>query len=66
MLYQFYETQRSLMEPFSDLAQTASKVFANPLTLAGQTRLRNVSRQLRPDAPLGKGLRAAGIRAAYH
>jgi len=36
MLYQFYETQRSLMEPFADLAQTASKVFANPLTLAGQ------------------------------
>ena len=36
MLYQFYETQRSLMEPFSDLAQTASKLFANPLSLAGQ------------------------------
>ena len=36
MLYQFYETQRSLMEPFADLAQTASKVFANPKTLAGQ------------------------------
>ena len=37
MLYQFYETQRSLMEPFADLAQTASKVFGNPLTLAGQS-----------------------------
>jgi poly(3-hydroxybutyrate) depolymerase len=36
MLYQFYETQRSLMEPFSELAQTASKVFGNPLSLAGQ------------------------------
>ncbi len=36
MLYQFYETQRSLMEPFSSLAQTAAKVFGNPLTLAGQ------------------------------
>ena len=36
MLYQFYETQRSLMEPFSDLAQTAAKVFGNPLTMAGQ------------------------------
>jgi len=36
MLYQFYETQRSLMEPFSDLAQTASKVFGNPMTVAGQ------------------------------
>ena len=36
MLYQFYENQRSLMEPFSSLAQTAAKVFGNPLTLAGQ------------------------------
>ena len=36
MLYQFYETQRSLMEPFADLAQTAAKVFANPLFPAGQ------------------------------
>ncbi len=37
MLYQFYETQRSLMEPFADLAQTAAKVFANPHTVAGQS-----------------------------
>jgi len=37
MLYQFYETQRSLMEPFSELAQTASKVFGNPMTPAGQS-----------------------------
>jgi len=36
MLYQFYETQRSLMEPFSELAQTASKIFGNPLSIAGQ------------------------------
>ncbi len=36
MLYKFYETQRSLMEPFTDLAQTAAKVYANPLTLFGQ------------------------------
>jgi poly(3-hydroxybutyrate) depolymerase len=36
MLYQLYETQRSLMEPFSDLAQAASKVYSNPLSLAGQ------------------------------
>ncbi len=36
MLYQFYETQRSLMEPFSAMAQTASKVFANPLSVPGQ------------------------------
>ncbi len=31
MLYQIYDTQRSLMEPFADWAQTASKVFSNPL-----------------------------------
>lgn len=31
MLYQIYDTQRSLMEPFADLAKTASKVFSNPL-----------------------------------
>ena len=35
MLYQLYETQRSLMEPFSDLAQAASKVYSNPLSVAG-------------------------------
>jgi poly(3-hydroxybutyrate) depolymerase len=31
MLYQIYDTQRSMMEPFADLAQTASKLFTNPL-----------------------------------
>jgi poly(3-hydroxybutyrate) depolymerase len=31
MLYQIYDTQRSLMEPFADLAQTASKLFNNPM-----------------------------------
>lgn len=36
MLYQFYETQRSLMEPFSDLALTAAKLYGNPLSIAGQ------------------------------
>ena len=36
MLYQLYETQRSLMEPFSDMAQAAAKVYANPLTMLGQ------------------------------
>ena len=36
MLYQFYETQRSLMEPFSDLAHSAAKGFGNPLSLMGQ------------------------------
>jgi poly(3-hydroxybutyrate) depolymerase len=36
MLYQLYETQRSLMEPFSDLAAAAAKVHSNPLSPAGQ------------------------------
>ncbi len=36
MLYQLYETQRSLMEPFSDLANTAAKVYGNPLSVLGQ------------------------------
>ena len=29
MLYQLYETQRSLMEPFADFAQAASKLFGS-------------------------------------
>lgn len=36
MLYQLYEAQRSLMEPFSDLAKVASKVYSNPLSTMGQ------------------------------
>ena len=36
MLYQLYETQRSLMEPFTDMAQSAAKVYGNPLSLLGQ------------------------------
>ncbi|WP_137891502.1 polyhydroxyalkanoate depolymerase [Ramlibacter sp. 2FC] len=36
MLYQIYETQRTLMEPFADFAQAAAKIFANPLTPLGQ------------------------------
>ncbi|GAA6140821.1 polyhydroxyalkanoate depolymerase [Hydrogenophaga sp. 5NK40-0174] len=36
MLYQIYETQRSIMEPFADLAEVASKMFSNPLLPAGQ------------------------------
>lgn len=36
MLYQIYETQRSLMEPFSDLAQAVSKLYSNPLSPLGQ------------------------------
>jgi poly(3-hydroxybutyrate) depolymerase len=37
MLYQIYEAQRSLMEPFADFAQAASKLYSNPLTPFGQT-----------------------------
>ncbi len=36
MLYQFYETQRRLMEPFVDFAQAASKIYSNPLSPMGQ------------------------------
>ncbi|MEK9803808.1 MAG: polyhydroxyalkanoate depolymerase [Curvibacter sp.] len=32
MLYQIYEAQRSLMEPFADLAQATAKAFNNPLS----------------------------------
>lgn len=37
MLYQLYETQRSLMEPLTDLAQSAAKLYANPLSPLGQS-----------------------------
>ena len=37
MLYQIYETQRSLMEPFADFAQAASKLYRNPLSPLGQS-----------------------------
>ncbi len=36
MLYQLYEAQRSMMEPFSDLAKVAAKVYSNPLSTMGQ------------------------------
>ncbi len=36
MLYQIYEAQRSLMEPFADFAQAASKLYSNPLSPFGQ------------------------------
>jgi poly(3-hydroxybutyrate) depolymerase len=39
MLYQLYETQRSFMEPFSDLAQAASKFYSNPLNPVAQSPL---------------------------
>ncbi len=39
MLYQIYEAQRSLMEPFADFAQAAAKLYGNPLTPFGQNPL---------------------------
>ncbi len=36
VLYQIYETQRSFMEPFADLAKVASKLYSNPLSPMGQ------------------------------
>ncbi len=39
MLYQLYEAQRALMEPFSDLAQAAAKAYANPSSILGKTPL---------------------------
>lgn len=41
MLYQLYEAQRSMMEPFSDLAKVASKVYSNPLSTLGQVPFRS-------------------------
>ncbi|KQR55530.1 polyhydroxyalkanoate depolymerase [Acidovorax sp. Leaf160] len=37
MLYNLYETQRSLMEPFAEMAQTAAKFLNNPLSPFSQT-----------------------------
>ena len=39
MLYQIYETQRSLMEPFADFAQAASKLYNHPLSPLSQSPL---------------------------
>jgi poly(3-hydroxybutyrate) depolymerase len=36
MLYQLYETQRSLIEPFADFAFAASKLYGDPHTAFGQ------------------------------
>ena len=35
MLYQLYETQRNIMEPFADFAKAASKLYSNPLSPFG-------------------------------
>jgi poly(3-hydroxybutyrate) depolymerase len=36
MLYQLYETQRSLLEPFAEFAQAAAKLYSNPMNGFGQ------------------------------
>ena len=37
MLYQLYETQRSLMEPFADFSQATAKILSNPVMPMGQS-----------------------------
>ncbi|WP_029524491.1 polyhydroxyalkanoate depolymerase [Polaromonas glacialis] len=39
MLYQLYESQRTLMEPFVDFAQAAAKLYSSPLSPIGKTPL---------------------------
>jgi poly(3-hydroxybutyrate) depolymerase len=39
MLYELYETQRALMEPFSDLANFAAKSLSNPVSPLSQSSL---------------------------
>ena len=39
MLYQLYESQRTLMEPFVDFAQAAAKLYSSSLSPIGQTPL---------------------------
>lgn len=39
MLYQLYETQRALLEPFADFAQATSKLYTNPLLPLSQSPL---------------------------
>ncbi|NBR67696.1 MAG: hypothetical protein EBT79_10570 [Actinobacteria bacterium] len=46
MLYQVYETQRTLMEPFVDFAQAAAKLFSNPHSPAGARARLHEHRQL--------------------
>jgi poly(3-hydroxybutyrate) depolymerase len=44
MLYQIYEAQRSLMEPFADFARAAAKLYSNPqLPLAQNPMAQRVS-----------------------
>ncbi len=77
MLYQIYESQRSFMEPFSDLAQAAAKVYDNPLSpLAQLPTSQRISAALQLWHRLGKdyekpefGIRKVpvdGVEVAIH
>lgn len=39
MLYQIYEAQRTLMEPFAEFAQAAAKLYSNPMSPFGTSPL---------------------------
>ena len=43
MLYQVYETQRSMFEPFAEFAQAAAKLYNNPISPFSQTALTSSS-----------------------
>ncbi len=77
MLYQMYETQRSLMEPFVDFAKAASKMYSNPsLPLAQAPFAQRLSAGYDLMYRLGKDyekpvfgiteLQAAGVSIAIH
>ena len=56
MLYQLYESQRTLMEPFVDFAQAAAKLYDSPLSPLGKTPLaQRVSAGYSLMYRLGKG-----------
>jgi poly(3-hydroxybutyrate) depolymerase len=41
MLYQLYETQRALVEPFADFAQATAKLYSNPMLPSASCRTRS-------------------------
>ena len=56
MLYQLYESQRTLMEPFVDFAQAAAKLYGGPSSPIGKTPLaQRVSAGYSLMYRLGKG-----------
>ena len=56
MLYQLYESQRALMEPFVDFAQAAAKLYGSPLSPLGKSPMaQRVSAGYSLMYRLGKG-----------